>query len=93
MEKLAFTLDDGTEVTFTVVEQTVLGGVSYLLVTDSEEDGDVEADAYILKDTSDKDSEEALYEFVEDDEELEAVSRVFELMVDDEDVTWVPYEK
>ncbi len=90
MEKLAFTLDDGSEVMFYIEEQTVIGGVSYLLVSDSMEE---EADCYILKDTSTKDSEEATYEFVEDEEELSAVFRVFELVLDDEDTDMVPLEK
>ncbi len=90
MEKLAFTLDDGSEVLFYIEEQTVIGGVSYLLVSDSLEE---EANCYILKDTSDKDSEEASYEFVEDEEELSAVFRVFELVLDDEDTSMVPLKE
>lgn len=86
MEKLSFVLDDGSTAEFYVEEQTVIGGVSYLLVSESMEE---EAECYILKDTSGKDSEEAAYEFVEDEEELSAVFHVFELMMDDEETTVV----
>ena len=47
MEKITFTLADNQMVEFYVLEQTVLGGISYILVTDSEDD---EAEALILKD-------------------------------------------
>ena len=47
MEKITFTLADDQIVEFYVLEQTVLGGISYILVTDSEDD---EAEALILKD-------------------------------------------
>lgn len=44
MEKITFTLADDQIVEFYVLEQTVLGGISYILVTDSEDD---EAEALI----------------------------------------------
>ena len=65
---------------FFVVEETRLGGVSYLLVTETEDDG---ADAYILKDLSKDGEAEARYVFVEDDGELEAVSKVFAELLED----------
>lgn len=46
MEKIKFQLEDGTEAEFYVEEQTRIGGVAYLLVSDSLDD---EATAYILK--------------------------------------------
>ena len=54
---------------FYVEEQTNIAGVTYLLVSDSQ---DEEADAYILKDISAPGSTEACYEMVEDDDELQA---------------------
>ena len=57
MEKIIFTLEDGEKVEFYVLEQTVLGGISYILVTESEEE---EAEALILKDMSAQGEEEAL---------------------------------
>ena len=53
MEKIKFQLEDGTEAEFYVEEQTRIGGVAYLLVSDSLDD---EATAYIFKDVSEDDS-------------------------------------
>lgn len=83
MEKIIFTLEDGEKVEFYVLEQTVLGGISYILVTESEEEG---AEALILKDMSAQGEEEALYEIVEDDSELEAVSKIFQEMLEDVEI-------
>lgn len=83
MEKIRFQAPDGTTEEFYVEEQTMIGGRSYLLVSDSQED---EASAYILKDISSEDSLEACYEMVEDEEELQAVYKVFEQMLDDVDL-------
>lgn len=80
MEKITFTLADDQMVEFYVLEQTVLGGISYILVTDSEDD---EEEALILKDLSKPGDDEALYEIVDDDDELEAVSKIFQEMLDD----------
>ena len=74
---------DGEEVTFYVLEQTTMGGVDYYLVTDvAEGDGD----AMILKDLSEKGSEEAVFEFVEDDQELQAIGDVFANLLEDTDL-------
>ena len=59
MEKIRFQLADGTVEEFFIEEQTRIGGVSYLLVSDSMED---EASAYILKDVSKDTDPEACYE-------------------------------
>ena len=79
MEKITFTPDEGEVVEFYVLEQTKIGGVDYLLVTDAA-DGDGEA--LILYDISDPGDAEAVYEIVEDDEKLSAVAAVFEKMMD-----------
>lgn len=79
MEKIKFQSEEGT-IEFYVEEQTTIAGMTYLLVSDSAED---EANAYILKDVSEKDSQEACYEMVEEENELLAVSKVFEQMLDD----------
>lgn len=83
MEKIKLEAEDGQELEFYVEEQAKVGGRSYLLVSDSESD---EAQAYILKDASQEDSETACYEFVEDERELEAVSEIFEQMLEDTDL-------
>ena len=82
MEKIRFQLADGTEEEFFIEEQTRIGGVSYLLVSDSMED---EAAAYILKDVSKDTDPEACYEMLEDEDELQAVYKVFEQMLEDVD--------
>lgn len=80
MEKLTFEPEEGSPVEFYVLEQTKLGGIFYILVTE-EAEGDGEA--LILKDVSSAEDEEAVYEIVEDETELDAVAAVFENMLED----------
>ena len=84
MDKIVFTPEGGEPVRFYVLEQTRLGGVDYILVTDSE-DGDGEA--LILRDTYSLEEDEAVYEIVTDDEELNAVAAVFQNILEDIDLT------
>lgn len=84
MEKIKFTFEDTKEdVEFFVLEQTKVSGNTYILVTDSEEDG---AQCLILKDTSEAQDEDSVYEVVEDDVELSAVLKVFEELLEDIDI-------
>lgn len=83
MEKITFMPQDGEAVEFYVLEQTMIGGVNYLLVTDSAED---DGEALILYDVSAPEDPEAVYEIVEDDEKLNAVAAVFEKIMDDIDI-------
>lgn len=84
MDKIEFTpVGEKEAVGFFVLEETRIGGVSYLLVTESEED---EAEAYILKDLSQDGEEDASYVFVEDDDELAAVSKIFAELLEDVDI-------
>ena len=84
MEKISFEIEDtGDAVEFFVLEQTAVNGETYLLVADSR-DGD--AECLILKDTSEKDAQDSVYEIVEDDTELQAVSKVFEELLEDVDI-------
>ncbi len=82
MEKITFTPDgaDGEAVDFYVLEQTRIGGVNYILVTE-EEEGDGEA--LILKDLSSDGEAESIYAIVEDEKELAAIADVFSDMMDD----------
>ena len=82
-EKIRFQSPDGTVEDFYIEEQTRIGGVAYLLVSDSMDD---EANAYILKDVSEDTDSEACYEMVEDENELQAVYKVFEQMLEDVDL-------
>lgn len=88
MEKISFVPDGQDAVEFYVLEQTRLGGVNYLLVTE-QEDGD--SDALILKDLSEDADAEGIYEIVSDDKELAAVAEIFEDML--EDVAFVTDEE
>lgn len=84
MEKISFTIvGEDKPADFYVLEQTRIGGFSYLLVTDREE-GD--SDAWILKDLSADGDENALYEIVEDEEQLQAIAAVFANMLEDVEI-------
>ena len=83
LEKITFRPDGEENVDFYVLEQTRIGGVNYILVTDCEE-GDGEA--LILKDLSADGEEEGVFVIVEDDDELDAVAGVFSNMLDDVDL-------
>ncbi len=80
METIRFTPEGEEPIDFYVLETTRLGGIDYILVTD-EPEGD--GQAYVMKDLSDPDDEEAVYEFVEDEEELDAVGEVFASILED----------
>ena len=86
MEKLTFVTEDQESVDFFIIEETRVNGINYLLVTESEDEEDEEAEAYILKDTSKAEDTEAVYEFVESEEELDAVSRIFAELLEDMDL-------
>lgn len=80
MEKIKFMSEEMQETDFYVLEQTKVNGVSYILVTDSEED---DAECLILKDTSAEDDKESVYEIVEDVTELGTVLKIFEELLED----------
>ena len=83
MEKIAFTGLEGDKIDFYVLEKTTLGGVDYMLVTESEsEDGE----AYVLKDLSRTQDAEGVYEIVSDETELKAVGQVFASLLEDIDL-------
>ena len=83
MEKITFNPEDGNPVDFYVLEQTRIGGFDYILVTDSAED---DGEALILRDISQTEDKEAVYEIVDNDETLNAVAAVFEKIMDDVDI-------
>ena len=81
MEKVRFTFGDGTgEDEFFVLEETKINGSAYILVTDSQED---DAECLILKEVSQQQQADSVYEIVEDETELLAVSKVFEELLED----------
>lgn len=80
MEKITFEADHEA-IDFYVLEHTKVGGVDYILVTDSDVDEDGEA--LILKDVSAKTDAESIYEIVADEIELNAVAAVFDSLLED----------
>ena len=81
MEKVRSTFGDGTgEDEFFVLEETKINGSAYILVTDSQED---DAECLILKEVSQPQQADSVYEIVEDETELLAVSKVFEELLED----------
>ena len=81
MEKIRFRSEEiQGDADFFVLEQTKGNGVSYIPVTDSEEE---DAECLILKDKADEGASDGIYEIVEDDVELTAISKVFEELLED----------
>ena len=91
MEKILFTGENGEKVEFFVIEEAKLNGTTYLLVTESEDEDDEEAMAYIMKQVAQSSDKDLTYEFVEDEKEIEAVAGLLEELLDGE-VDLVPEE-
>lgn len=80
--QVTFITEENEEVQFNVIEQTKLNGYTYLLVTDSQGEGD-DGVAYILKDMSAEGDEASLYTIVEDEEEMNLIADIFEELLED----------
>ena len=85
-----FVDEDGENEELTVLCQTKLAGVNYLLVSDAEvedlEDDDATVDVFIIKEEgTTEDGEDVVYKIVEDEKEILTVSKVFEELMDDVD--------
>lgn len=85
-EKIVFIDEDGNEVEMYVVEETRINNVNYLLVAEDEGDEE-EAEAYILKDVSKEEDEEAVYEMVVEDSEIDYIGKVFSELLEDIDIS------
>ena len=85
-EKIVFIDEDGNEVEMYVVEETRINNVNYLLVTEDEGDEE-DAEAYILKDISKEEDEEAVYEMVVEDSEIDYIGKVFSELLEDIDIS------
>jgi len=82
--KILFETEDGDKAEFSVLEQTTLGGINYLLVAD---DADEEGTFLVLKEDNDINSNEmATFNIVEDERELEAVVKIFDELLEDVDL-------
>ena len=82
--RISFLSEDGENIEFSIIEETKINGISYILVTDSFEDENGEC--YIMKDISSGNEEDANYIFVEDENELDSVFEIFEKMMNDDDI-------
>ncbi|MBP3735654.1 MAG: DUF1292 domain-containing protein [Lachnospiraceae bacterium] len=89
MDKIFFVPEgEEEEVSFYILDQAQLAGVSYLLVTDTDPQAEEDADAaegvaYVMKDMAASDASDSVYEFVEDDAELSAVCALFKDTLDE----------
>ena len=84
--KIKFINDDGEEDELYVLEETKINGVSYLLVSEEEDDGENDIDVYVMKEVA-SDDEDSVYEFVEDEKELDSIADIFvELLGDEETI-------
>lgn len=81
---ISFFDENDQEVKLSVIEQTTINGINYLLVTDEPESD--EADAVIMKETSPEGADEAVYDIVEDDRELKAIAAVFSELLEDVEI-------
>lgn len=90
-KKIVFESEDGDE-EFYVLEQTMLGGVNYILVTDVDtdietDDADSEEGSFlILKESGASEEGFASYGIPEDENELKAVIAVFNELLEDLDL-------
>lgn len=86
-EKLVFETEEG-DIDFYVLEQTMIAGVNYILVTDDMESE--EGSFLILKEgkieNPDSKEEIATYGVIEDENELKAVVKVFDELLEDIDL-------
>ncbi len=81
-DQIAFITEDGETIKLFVIEQTMLSGVNYLLVAESQAE---EAEAFIMRELEDRDGQ-CTYEFVEDNRELDALSKIFMELLDDVEI-------
>lgn len=75
--------DEGETIELYPMESTRLAGEDYILAADVES-GD--GSCYILRDRSEAEGEEAVYEIVEDDRLLDSLLSVFAELLDDVDL-------
>lgn len=82
--KITFTTEDNEEIEFFVLEQTMINGVNYILVADSDNEEE-EANALILKEKTSA-NDETIYDVVEEEQELLSISKIFEELLENIDI-------
>lgn len=80
-EKIVFTNDKGENEEFNVLLETKVNNKKYILVEKEEDDV-----AYIFKDISNDESEEAVYDVVLDEDEVEYIGKIFSELLEDIDL-------
>ena len=79
--KIIFKNEQGENEEFTVLLETKVNNIKYILVEKVDEEI-----AYIFKDTSDDSSEEAVYEVVLDEDEVGYIGKIFSELLEDVDL-------
>lgn len=84
LESVKIISDDGEENDFYVIEQTQVGGNTYLLACDDIDvmENDTDGSLWIFRQVK-TGEDEVYYEIIEDEAELKAVAGVFDAMLDD----------
>ena len=79
--KITFESEDGEE-DFYIIEQTMLGGVNYLLVTNSVDDDDEDGGFLILKEGPEDEDGFSSYDILDDEKELKSIVQIFNEIVE-----------
>ena len=87
IEQVEFETEDGQKILMSVIGETTIAGVDYILVSsdfdDESEEGEIEVlPLKLIK----EEGEIASYETIEDEEELAAVSEVFAKLLSEDDI-------
>ena len=87
IEQVEFETEYGQKILMSVIEETTIAGVDYILVSsdfdDESEEGEIEVlPLKLIK----EEGEIASYETIEDEEELAAVSEVFAKLLSEDDI-------
>lgn len=83
-QQILLTDDEGNQLVFTVLADTVLQGKTYLLVTADGNDAEETVCDILVR--VGEDENYWSYEFVEKEEELENIFKVFETLLSEEDM-------
>ncbi len=82
--KMEFTVGEhGEKENWYILASTTVAGITYLLVSDSEDD-ETATQARIIRELPSESGDDTLYEDVVDEAELDAVAGVFEELLQDE---------
>lgn len=87
IEQVEFETEDGQKILMSVIEETTIAGVDYILVSSDFDDESEEDEIEVLPLKLIKEEGEiASYETIEDEEELAAVSEVFAKLLSEDDI-------